>query len=134
MQNIKEPLIVRKDDYDTILSIVKNGQYAYGFDRHNVEELHSELKKAVLLEKDAFPRDVVRLNSSVRIQEDKTGKEMRFMVVTPDKANIREGKISVMAPIGTALIGFRQGQKVKWRVPAGSRVFTIMEVINPNGL
>lgn len=130
MQKINENLIVRKDDYDIILSFLKNGQYAYGFDRQNVEELNTELKKAVLLEKEQFPGDVVRLNSRVRIQEDKTGKVMELVVVTPDKANIREGKISVMAPIGTALIGFRQGQQVKWRVPAGRRVFTIMEVKN----
>ena len=52
------------------------------------------------------------------------------MLVTPDKADIKDKKISVMAPIGTALIGFRKGQQVKWRVPAGQRTFTIVEVIN----
>ena len=52
------------------------------------------------------------------------------MLVTPDKADIKQRRISVMAPIGTALIGFRQGEKVKWQVPAGKKTFTIMEVIN----
>ncbi len=55
---------------------------------------------------------------------------MEFMLVTPDKADIKDKKISVMAPIGTALIGFREGQQVKWRVPAGHKTFTIVEVIN----
>jgi regulator of nucleoside diphosphate kinase len=55
---------------------------------------------------------------------------MELMLVTPDKADIKERKISIMAPIGTALIGFRQGQKVNWQVPAGKKTFTIMEVIN----
>ncbi|MDQ3845411.1 MAG: GreA/GreB family elongation factor, partial [Bacteroidota bacterium] len=79
---------------------------------------------------DNFPQDLVRLNSKVKIAEGNKGNVMELVLVTPDKANIREGKISVMAPIGTALIGFRQGQKVKWQVPAGKKTFTIMEVIN----
>ena len=53
-----------------------------------------------------------------------------MMIVTPDKANIKEKKISIMAPIGTALIGFRQGQKVKWKVPSGHKIFTILNVVN----
>jgi len=55
---------------------------------------------------------------------------MELMIVTPDRANIKEKKISIMAPIGTALIGFRQGQKVKWKVPSGNKMFTILEVSN----
>ena len=55
---------------------------------------------------------------------------MELTIVTPDRANIKEKKISIMAPIGTALIGFRQGQKVKWKVPSGNKMFTILEVSN----
>jgi regulator of nucleoside diphosphate kinase len=55
---------------------------------------------------------------------------MEFMLVTPDKADIKAKRISIMAPIGTALIGFRKGQQVNWQVPAGKRTFTILEVIN----
>jgi regulator of nucleoside diphosphate kinase len=50
--------------------------------------------------------------------------------VTPDKADIKEKKVSVMAPLGTALIGFKKGQRVKWQMPAGKKTFTILEVIN----
>jgi regulator of nucleoside diphosphate kinase len=57
---------------------------------------------------------------------------MELMIVTPDKADIKKRKISIMAPLGTALIGFRQGQKVNWQVPSGKKTFTIMEVINDN--
>jgi len=55
---------------------------------------------------------------------------MELMLVTPDKADIKKRKISIMAPIGAALIGFRQGEKVKWSVPGGKKTFTIVEVIN----
>lgn len=123
-------LILRKDDYETIQSYLKNGPHKHSFDRKNAEELKVELKKAKLVSPANFPKDGVRLNSRVKIKEDQNDKTMEFILVTPDKADIKERKISVMAPIGTALIGFRQGQKVKWRVPSGKKTFTIMEVSN----
>jgi regulator of nucleoside diphosphate kinase len=108
-----------------------NGLYGKSaFDRQNAEELKIELKKAKLVNKSDFPLDVVRLNSTVRIKTEENDKIMELMLVTPDKADIKQRKISIMAPIGTALIGFKQGQKVKWQVPAGKKTFTIMEVIN----
>ncbi len=130
MKKIKDTLILRQDDYTLLTSYINNMRRQSSFDRHNAEELTSELKKATLVNNDDFPSDVVGLNSKVRIKTDGKNEEMELMIVTPDKANIKENKISIMAPIGTALIGFRQGQKVKWKVPSGNKTFTILEVNN----
>ena len=130
MQKINNQLVLRKDDYSLLLSYLTGRFGRWAFDRRNAEGLQAELKKAKLVNKDDFPHDVVRLNSMVRIKADDKDEIMELMLVTPDKANIKENRISVMAPIGTALIGFRKGQKVKWQMPAGKRTFTIVEVIN----
>jgi regulator of nucleoside diphosphate kinase len=130
MQNINKRLVLRKDDYNLLTSYLTGGNRRTAFDRRNAEDLQGELKKATLVNKDDFPPDVVRINSIVRIKAEDKNEIMEFMLVTPDKADIKEKKISVMAPIGTALIGFRKGQKVKWQVPAGNKTFTILEVIN----
>jgi regulator of nucleoside diphosphate kinase len=130
MQRSRNSLVLTRDDYETIQSYLKIGPHKHSFDRKNAEELKVELKKARLVPADKFPEDTVRLNSKVKIKEDRDDRILEFIVVTPDKANIKEGKISVMAPIGTALIGFRQGQKVQWQVPSGKKTFTIMEVSN----
>ena len=127
MQKVKEQLVLCKDDYEILVSHLRNSRGA--FDQQNIEELQAEMKKAKLVAKEKFPEDVVRLNSKVRVKES-NGKEMELMLVTPDKADIKERKISIMAPIGTALIGFRRGQTVKWQVPAGTKTFTIMDVEN----
>jgi regulator of nucleoside diphosphate kinase len=74
--------------------------------------------------------DVVRLNSTVKVKAIDKGTILELVLVTPDKADIRNGRISVMAPIGTALIGFRKGAEVKWDVPAGKKTFMILEVVN----
>ena len=130
MQKINNQLVLRKDDYKLLISYLNGWHGKTAFDRRNAEDLQTELKKAKLVNKDDFPEDVVRLNSKVRIKAEDKDEVMELMLVTPDRADIKEKRISIMAPIGTALIGFRQGQKIKWQVPAGKRTFTILEVIN----
>jgi regulator of nucleoside diphosphate kinase len=130
MQQPKNSLVLRKDDYDVIRSLLRNTYQKHSFDRKNIEELQLDLKRAKLVTRENFPPDVVRLNSRVKIKEEPNDKILELIVVTPEKANVKERKISVTAPIGAALIGFRQGQRVKWQVPSGKKTFTIMEVYN----
>ena len=122
-----------KDDYDLLKTYLNNRSGKTTFDRQNAEDLFAELKKAKLVSKEKFPADVVRLNSIVRIKSEDKDHVMELTIVTPDKADIKERKISIMSPIGTALIGFRQGQNVKWQVPSGKKTFTILEVNNGKG-
>lgn len=130
MKKLNKNLVLLTEDYKVLISYLNGGKSKTAFDRRNAEDLQSELKKATLVTKDNFPLDVVRINSTVRIKADDKEEVMEFTLVTPDKANIKERKISVMAPIGTALIGFRKGQQVRWQVPAGNKTFTILDVIN----
>lgn len=130
MQKTKQQLLLRKEDYDIMLAYVRGGTGKQYFDRYNAEELEGELKKAKLIEKEKFPADVVGLNSTVIIREEAAKKDMELMLVVPDKADIKQRRISFLSPIGTALIGFRKGQRVQWSVPAGMKTFTIVDVKN----
>ena len=130
MEKINTRLVLTTEDHKLLTSFLNGVWGKTAFDRKNAEDLKAELKKAKIVNKDNFPIDVVRLNSRVTIKAEDKNELMEIMLVTPDKANIKEKRISVLAPIGTALIGFRQGQKVKWQVPAGKRTFTILEVKN----
>ena len=130
MKKINNQLVVMKDDYNLLKTYLNNRSGKTTFDRQNAEDLLAELKKAKLVSKDEFPANVVRLNSTVRIKSEDKDHVIELMIVTPDKADIKERKISIMSPIGTALIGFRQGENVKWQVPSGKKTFTILEVNN----
>ena len=130
MKKINNQLVVMKDDYNLLKTYLNNRSGKTTFDRQNAEDLLAELKKAKLVSKDEFPANVVRLNSTVRIKPEDKDYVMELTIVTPDKADIKERKISIMSPIGTALIGFRQGRNVKWQVPSGKKTFTILEVNN----
>ena len=133
MLQLNNELVLTTDDYKILIAHLNGGNAKTAFDPRNAEALHAELKKAKLVDKENFPEDVVRINSTVRVKAEEKNEVMQFMLVTPDKANFKEGRISIMAPIGTALIGFRKGQQVKWKVPGGIKTFTILDVINePN--
>lgn len=123
-------LVLRRDDYDLMIAYLRGSFVRTSFDRHNAEMLETELRGAKLVNKENFPEDVVRLNSVVTVKDEMNGRIMDLTLVTPEKVDIKARKVSVMAPIGTALIGFRKGQKVSWKVPAGEKTFTIMEVRN----
>ncbi|MFC3562895.1 GreA/GreB family elongation factor [Pedobacter jamesrossensis] len=93
--------------------------------------LSAELSRAVILKNDAFPPHAIRLNSKVWIQEASTGNIMELTIVLPQHADIKQKKISVLTPIAAALIGFRKGETVRWEVPAGLKIFKIINVLAP---
>lgn len=123
-------IILLKEDVQLLTSYIKGGNHLNLFDQKNAEKLKEELTKGTVLSKEEFPLDVIRLNSTVTIQDHRTGKLIHLMLVLPEKAAINDGKVSVLAPIGTALIGYRKGQTVNWKMPAGEKVYKVMEVVN----
>ena len=130
MKQTSDSIILRQDDYETLITYLKNNRYVTSLDAQNVQDLKTELRKAMLVSIESFPEDVVRLNSKIKIKDAGKNNVMELILVTPDQADLGQKKISVMAPVGTALIGSRKGQKVSWRVPAGKRTFHIMDVVN----
>lgn len=130
MKKTNKKPVLSTEDHSLLVSYLKTFPTKPGFDNENAIALLGELKRARLVKSTDIPADVVRINSKAKIKEDLGKKIIDLILVTPDQANIKEKKISVMAPIGTALLGFSQGQKVKWQVPAGRKTFTILEVIN----
>lgn len=126
-------ILLAKEDYFLIVDWLRTPAYRQQLGIRESEELENELKKAKLVSSEELPGDVVRLNSMVRIRDEDENREMELMLVTPDKADLRQRKISMLSPIGTALIGFSKGQKIGWKVPAGWKSFRILEVYNSDG-
>ena len=97
-------------------------------DRDYLESLRHELDRAHVVEPTAIPRDIVTMNSEVRIEDMDTGEQKVYTLVFPSEARITEKKVSILAPIGTAMLGCRVGDTVDWPVPAGSRKVRIKEI------
>lgn len=94
-------------------------------DQSHLDELEEELNRAQVLRPDRVPTNVVTMNSRVRVTDLDTGKKFVYQIVFPRDANVSENKISVLAPIGTALLGYEAGSEIEWTVPGGTRRFRI---------
>jgi regulator of nucleoside diphosphate kinase len=69
------------------------------------------------------------MNSIVKIRFLKTNKELKFQIVYPDQANIKENKISIFSPVATALIGYKVSDEIDWVVPSGMTRIRIEEIV-----
>jgi len=98
-------------------------------DRAYLDHLEEELDRASTVASEKIPANVVTMNSRIRVKDLDTGKEMSIQLVFPSEADFEQGKFSILAPIGTALIGYRAGDTVEWTVPAGTRRLRIEEVL-----
>ncbi len=87
-----------------------------------------ELGRAVVVKDDALPADTVKLNSKVTVENVDTKMTAAYVIVMPENADIAKKKVSIVAPMGSALIGFRKGQEVEWKLPGGLKKFRIVDV------
>ena len=69
------------------------------------------------------------LNSTVRLLDQKTDEKMLYTLVFPEQANISQGKISILAPIGTAMLGYKVGDTFEWDTPGGTRIILVKEIL-----
>ena len=100
-------------------------------DREHLLDLQDELEQARVVSEDEIATDVIRLQSQVRVRDRETGVTSTYIVVGPAQADVSVGHISVVAPLGTALLGYREGDEVEWQMPGGVRQLQIVEVRQP---
>ncbi len=98
-------------------------------DREYLESLQNELDRAHIVDSTAIPHNVVTMNSRVRLKDMETDEEKIYTLVFPSDADIERYRISILAPIGTAILGYRAGDTVDWLVPAGKRKVRIQEIL-----
>lgn len=98
-------------------------------DKEHLAELGNELESAVLMDSKDIPPNVITMNSRVLMKDLDTQEEMTYTLVFPADANIKENKISVLAPIGTAMIGYKVGDVIEWPVPSGQRRLKVIGIL-----
>ncbi len=89
------------------------------YDDKELQPLVDELDRAIVLPQELIPPNVVTMNSTVRFQDVNTGEVSEVTVVYPQHANVEKGCVSILAPIGAALIGLSIGDSIEWPLPGG---------------
>ena len=122
-------ICVTETDAIRISLVLESLESSSGRIRGGNEKLKEELKRAKRVPSAAIPPDVVTMNSTVLLRDSHTGEEETLTLCYPADADAEQGRISILAPIGTALLGFREGDVVSWETPGGTIRFEIIEVL-----
>ena len=126
---MKPTPVLSSTDYKILRGLTKNAK-----DSTNIREialLTQELDRAVINNDAIVNQSMIRINSQVTIEEVNTKQQLKVQIVMPSQSNLKEGKVSILAPICVAIIGFKENDEVEWQLPSGIKTLKIINVVNP---
>jgi regulator of nucleoside diphosphate kinase len=123
------PIYISHDDYTKLRLLLATALYSNA--SAALRNLREELDRAAVIDPAAFPVDVVTMDSTVEFEDLGTSEVEEYTITFPDRADVERKRISILAPIGTALIGCRVGDVVKWTTPGGIRQLKVRRVTAP---
>lgn len=116
-------------DAEKLRQLVWNAQSTDYRHSNYIKNLSQELGRAEVVDPHNIPADVVTMNSQALLVDLESGEEMLYTVVFPEDADPVSGKISVLAPIGTAMLGYRVGDTFEWGTPDGVRKLKVEKIV-----
>ncbi len=123
-------IYITKPDYERLTKLIEIEREREGHaNREYIDRLEDELERAEMVQQKDIPQDVITMRSMVRLKDLHTREEITYQLMFPTEANYDEGRISVLAPIGTAMLGYRHGDVIEWQVPSGVRRLSVEEVL-----
>ena len=121
-------IIVTASDHAELSSVITlTGKVSHRV-KWELRLLENELKRARIVASDEVPSDVITINTRAELLDLEAGERMVFTLVLPVDENISDGKISVLAPLGTAMLGYRVGDEFDWHVPHGLRRLKVIKL------
>jgi regulator of nucleoside diphosphate kinase len=127
MQNRK--IIITQSDFEHLQELLSS-EFAQAIGpAEYLNGLEAELARAEVVDPEKVPKKVVTMNSTVKLRDLDTRELETYTLVFPEQADIANDQLSVLAPVGTAILGQRVGDVLRWRVPGGWRRFKVERVI-----
>ncbi|MBP7677110.1 MAG: nucleoside diphosphate kinase regulator [Thermoanaerobaculia bacterium] len=120
-------IYVTSDDRKRLQALLSRPTEA--MDRDDVSGLVGELQRAVVVPASEIPPDVITMNTRARLLDLDQRTTLDYTVVYPEDADFAAGRISVVAPIGAAMLGYRVGDEIEWVVPSGPRRLRVEAIL-----
>ena len=125
---IKNPIYVTSQDKQRLEDLLMEVEVSDPRKHGDLKALTEELHRAIIVDPKDVPSDVITMNSHAEMRDLESGETVAFTLVFPTEANIDEEKISVLAPIGAGMLGYRVGDEFEWNVPGGLRRMKVTKV------
>ena len=124
-----KPIYITQNDLERLRKLLHEAKYTEYRKSKYLDRLQIEIDRAVVVAPQDIPGDVVTMNSRVCLVDIDTEEEEIYTLVYPENADLKLGKVSVLAPIGTAMLGYEVGDIFEWEVPAGIRKLRVKEIL-----
>jgi regulator of nucleoside diphosphate kinase len=119
-ESTRPSIVMSRLDYDRIEALLESANER-GID---TSALEAEITRAEVVEPAQVPGDVISMNSTARFLDENSGEERELTLVYPRDATGEPGRVSILAPVGSALLGLRVGQSIDWPMP-GNRTINL---------
>lgn len=122
-------IYITKFDKDRLEDFISVAAEFNDPDKQYLLDLQDELERAEIVRSDEVPPGVVTMHSRVVLRDLDTSEKMTYTLVFPKDADIGQGALSILAPVGTAILGYHEGDVIAWPVPSGQRRICIEKVL-----
>ena len=127
---MKEKIIYITDsDMRRLRELIKTAREFHTEDEIYLKELEKELGRSKVVASKKIPKDIITMDTKVCIKDLDTNKEEVYWLVFPTNADPNHNRISILTPIGTALLGYKTGDVIEWKVPGGIRKLKIEKLL-----
>ncbi len=124
---IPAEIYITEMDRDRLIKTIASEQHKSKASDQSIQSLEGEINKAIVVNQRQVPKDVVTMNSRALLHFDNEEKEVSL--VYPNEANLDANKLSVCSPVGTAILGYREGDIIEWEVPSGTTEIYIKKIL-----
>ncbi|RIK30668.1 MAG: nucleoside diphosphate kinase regulator [Anaerolineae bacterium] len=124
-----KPIYITEHDLERLKKLLVEAKSTDYRKSEYLEKLQEEISRAKVVSPHDIPSDVITMNSTVSLEDTETKEEEAYTLVFPEDADLKQGKLSVLAPIGTGMLGYKVGDIFEWEVPAGKRRLLVKKII-----
>ncbi len=125
-----KPIFVTQTDLEKVRGLLLDLDNSGYRGSMYVRKLRAELARAEIIPLNQIPDDLIQLNTSAILRDIHSGEEMHLTLVLPDEADLEQNKISILAPIGAAMLGYRVGDVFEWETPEGMRTLRVERILS----
>ena len=127
----KQTILISPFDHDRLRLLLARDSSAADRDRVPPHKLRGELDRAMILTPEELPAGVVTMSSRIWIQDIESREVEEYILTFPEQADLEKHRLSVLAPIGTAILGYAEGDELAWETPGGVRRIRLLRVQPP---
>ena len=128
--SLKNKIYITEFDLKRLKGLIKFAQEHWDKNvLQYLKELEEELDRANIVKPEEIPTDVITMNSTFRVHDLDSGEDFVYTLVFPARADSASGKISILAPLGTTVLGYRVGDTVEWAAPAGRKRLKVKKIV-----